>query len=141
MGGSLHNERRRTSSEAVVLSRESLIGSRIPHQQFIVPPLTPPLTSYKPACISGQSSELVCHSSRQLNYSFATVSPPQPSPKMTLVRSKPVGPFSPIFIYSVYLPSLVVLGGALIFNTAFLPVAIGVSLALGGWQIYDNLEA
>ncbi|KAK5109864.1 NADH-cytochrome b5 reductase [Meristemomyces frigidus] len=54
--------------------------------------------------------------------------------------SKPTGPFAPQYIAFVYIPSFILVAGTAAIKASWLPVAIVVALALGGYQTFANQE-
>jgi len=51
---------------------------------------------------------------------------------------KPTGPFAPQYVNYVYLPSAILIIGAVLVKPAFVPVALGVAAVLGGYVFYTN---
>lgn len=52
--------------------------------------------------------------------------------------AKPAGPLAPQYITGVYVPSAILVAGAAIFKQQWIPLALAVSVALGGYQFYSN---
>ena len=59
----------------------------------------------------------------------------------TKFTSKPTGPLSPQYVNFVYIPSAVLIAGAALYNVKFVPVALAIAAALGGYQIFNNRKS
>ena len=54
--------------------------------------------------------------------------------------AKPTGPLTPQYITGVYIPSAVLILGAAVFKAQWIPLAVAVAAALGGFQYFNNRE-
>lgn len=52
--------------------------------------------------------------------------------------AKPTGPLAPQYITGVYVPSAILVAGTAVFKQQWLPLALAVSVALGGYQFFNN---
>lgn len=52
--------------------------------------------------------------------------------------AKPIGPLSPQYINFVYIPSAILIAGTAAFKLQWVPLALAVAAALGGFQFYTN---
>ncbi|KAM0712101.1 hypothetical protein Q7P37_011195 [Cladosporium fusiforme] len=52
--------------------------------------------------------------------------------------AKPAGPLAPQYITGVYVPSFLLVAGTVVFKQQWLPLALAVCVALGGFQFYNN---
>ncbi|GAB7362793.1 hypothetical protein MBLNU230_g3096t1 [Neophaeotheca triangularis] len=52
--------------------------------------------------------------------------------------AKPTGIFAPQYVTGVYIPSTVMVVGAAIFKSSWMPLAVAAAAALGGFQFYSN---
>lgn len=59
----------------------------------------------------------------------------------TKFSSKPVGPLSPQYVNFVYIPSAILIAGTALLKATWLPIAVAVAAALGGFQFYSNRTA
>jgi hypothetical protein len=106
-------------------------------EQHLHPP-TPDhtYTSTRPPCCR-------VYSTQQAISSPATTPPPGISPsketnKMSAHTAKPTGPLAPQYITGVYVPSAILIVGTAAFKLQWLPLAIAVCAALGGYQFFTN---
>ena len=59
----------------------------------------------------------------------------------TTHTAKPTGPLAPQYITGVYVPSAILIAGTAVFKLQWLPLALAVCAALGGYQIFSNRMA
>lgn len=52
--------------------------------------------------------------------------------------AKPTGPLAPQYITGVYIPSAILIVGTAAFKLQWLPLALAVAAALGGYQVFNN---
>lgn len=57
---------------------------------------------------------------------------------MSAHTAKPTGPLAPQYITGVYLPSAILIAGTAVFKLQWLPLALAVCVALGGYQFLGN---
>ena len=56
----------------------------------------------------------------------------------TKFTSKPTGPLAPQYINFVYIPSAILIASTALFKVTWIPVAVAIAAALGGFQFYNN---
>lgn len=56
----------------------------------------------------------------------------------TKFAAKPTGPLTPQYVYFVYIPSAILIAGTALLKVQLLPVAVAISAALAGWQVFNN---
>lgn len=52
--------------------------------------------------------------------------------------AKPTGPLAPQYVTGVYIPSAILIVGTAAFKLQWLPLALAVAAALGGYQFFNN---
>jgi cytochrome-b5 reductase len=57
---------------------------------------------------------------------------------MSAHTAKPTGPLAPQYITGVYVPSAILIIGTAAFKLQWLPLALAVCAALGGYQVFSN---
>ncbi|KAK4992574.1 NADH-cytochrome b5 reductase [Elasticomyces elasticus] len=57
---------------------------------------------------------------------------------MSSHTAKRTGLLAPQYVNGVYIPSAILIVGAAIVKISWLPFAVAVAVALGGWQLYNN---
>lgn len=60
---------------------------------------------------------------------------------MSAHTAKPTGPLAPQYITGVYVPSAILIAGTAVFKLQWLPLALAVCAALGGYQFFANRTA
>ena len=56
----------------------------------------------------------------------------------TQFTSKPTGPLAPQYVNFVYIPSVILIAGTAAFNLKWIPLAVAIAAALGGFQVFQN---
>jgi hypothetical protein len=57
---------------------------------------------------------------------------------MSAHTAKPTGPLAPQYITGIYVPSAILIVGTAAFKLQWLPLALAVCAALGGYQFFAN---
>lgn len=83
----------------------------------------------------GQTHNPAVFQQQRRSFSHLTFSTSNMSTSHT---AKPTGPLAPQYITGVYIPSAILIAGTAVFKLQWLPLAIAVCAALGGYQVFNN---
>lgn len=98
---------------------------------------TPTNTSLLPRCCVRGTWQTTTFSAASQRLS-SNIPPAHDYHTMSAPTAKPTGPLAPQYITGVYIPSVILIAGTAVFKLQWLPLALAVCAALGGYQFFGN---